>query len=482
LGSLVICLFIILSLGLTLGSYIETSFGQTEPVNSKQTTLSGDLSKNPVAQDILKKIEQTKKWIEDLEKREYEKTRAQEELEEKRSIAIERLNKDLVEWENLWANYTSRAAFERFVEDKPPQIQDVFWDQFEFKEMKVKAGRDALKKVIADGGGLREARAAYHKAAETKRIELIEMNAQFNVKHNLAYYEQQILFNSTGQLPQNQYTKSKLNEYYTDYRSDPSYLLANPNDKYAYETLQTNPNTKCRDGYVVVHRLKSDDYACITKSTAQMWERYKIGTIVNSNLIIYDENSLTPNIPTNPATSCIEDYIVIYLSENEEYACVSESTAENWIEEDIAEIHELTEFILDKDKQKEIENQIYTISQEIDEIYDKHATNQIQLKKKYDQMYDDSDNSSKQEERELVEKYYSHEDMSKDELSIQIMKVRENNELRKEKILEDKEQALEDIDLELHKKMQEMASEVNSSTEIRMVWDSEDHSYHVEKR
>ena len=31
------------------------------------------------------------------------------------------------------------------------------------------------------------------------KIELIEMNAQFNVKHNLAYYGQQQLFNSTGQ-------------------------------------------------------------------------------------------------------------------------------------------------------------------------------------------------------------------------------------------------------------------------------------------
>ena len=42
-------------------------------VTSEQKTLSGDLSNNPVAQDILKKIEQTKQWIADLEQREYEK-------------------------------------------------------------------------------------------------------------------------------------------------------------------------------------------------------------------------------------------------------------------------------------------------------------------------------------------------------------------------------------------------------------------------
>jgi len=219
---------------------------QTNVETSGQTTLSGDLLNNPLAQDILEKIEQTKQWIADLEKREYEKTKAQQELEEKRAIALERLNQDLLEWENLWANYTSRAAFERFVEDKPPQIQGVFWDQFEFKEMKVNAGRAALKEVIANGGTLHEARAAYHKAAETKRIELIEMNAQFNVKHNLAYYKEQLLFNSTGQLTLNPYTVSTLGEFYKDYRTNPGYLGANPNDKYAYESLETSHDTDCR--------------------------------------------------------------------------------------------------------------------------------------------------------------------------------------------------------------------------------------------
>ena len=163
---------------------------------SEQTTLSGDLANDPIAQDILKKIELTKQWIADLEKRDYEKTQAQMELEKKRSAALEKLNKDLSDWEALWSEYSSRSAFERFVDDKPYEVQGVFWDSFEFKEMKVKAGRDALKKVIREGGTLREARAAYLEAAETKRIELIEANAQFNVKHGLAYYKQQILFDA----------------------------------------------------------------------------------------------------------------------------------------------------------------------------------------------------------------------------------------------------------------------------------------------
>jgi hypothetical protein len=455
---------------------------QTDVETSGQTTLSGDLANNPLAQDILEKIEQTKQWIADLEKREYEKTKAQQELDEKRAIALDRLNQDLLEWENLWANYTSRAAFERFVEDKPTAVQGGFWDQFEFKEMKVNAGRDALKEVIANGGTLSEARSAYHKAAETKRIELIEMNAQFNVKHNLAYYKEQLLFNSTGQLPLNPYTVSTLGEFYKDYRTNPGYLDANPNDKYAYDSLETSPDTNCRPGYVVVHRSTNNDYACITESTAEMWERHGIGKVVDTEAVIYDEFSLTPNIPTNPGTQCKDRHIVVYHFEAEAYGCVLESVANTWIAENIAEIHELTQFILDKDSQKEIENQIYEINQEITVIYDDYILEQIQLKKKYDLMYIDVDELARQEEKEVSKKYYSSDDMSKEDYSLQIMEVRKNNDVNKEQILEDKSQALEELKMELHKKMQQMASEFEDNSKIKLVWNSSAEKYHAQKR
>ncbi len=472
-----------MALGMTSGSFMGLSYAQIDSFDtSGQTTLSGDLLNSPLAQDILEKIEQTHQWIEDLEKREYEKTKAQIELEEKRAIALERLNEDLLAWENLWANYTSRAAFERFVEGKPLLIQGVFWDQFEFKEMKVNAGRTALKEVIANGGSLSEARAAYHKAAETKRIELIEMNAQFNVNHNLAYYKQQLLFNSIGQLPQNPFTQSKLSEYYTDYRSDPDYLSSNPLDKYAYESMNTDPDTQCRDGYVVVNRFQQNDYACITESTAEMWERRGMGEIVNSNSTIYDENSLSPNIPTNPGTSCKDGYIVLYHNEAKAYGCVLDSDAQQWIEKGTAEVHELTQFIENKDKHKEIDNQIYEINQEISSIYEDNILEQIQLKKKYDVMYQDADEISKQEEKEVVAKFNSEVEMNKSELSAAIIKVRENNESYKEEILEDKAQALKDLKMELHQKMQQMASEFDDNSEIKLVWNSAAEKFHATKR
>ena len=89
-------------------------------------------------------------------------------------------------------------------------MQKVFWDQFELKEQKVKAEHDALKKVIADGGSLHSTRQAYLTATETKRIELIEANSQFNVNHGLAYYNQQILFDREGQFVDSPITGEQL--------------------------------------------------------------------------------------------------------------------------------------------------------------------------------------------------------------------------------------------------------------------------------
>ncbi len=167
---------------------INPVFAQESVDTSEQITLSKDLQNNPLAQDILKKIEQAKKMIEELKQKEYEKNQAQENLEKMRDISIKRLTQDLDEWKRLWEKYSSRNVFDSFVSQRPDYVQGVFWDQFEFKEQKVNEGRTAMNHVVVNGGTMQDATNAYHKVAAAPKIELIEMNAQFNVKHNLADY------------------------------------------------------------------------------------------------------------------------------------------------------------------------------------------------------------------------------------------------------------------------------------------------------
>ena len=402
--------------------------GQTQENNlSEQTTLSGDLANNPVAQDILRKIEQTKQWIADLEKRDYEKTLAQKFLEEKRTVALERLNYDLEQWDILWSNYTSRAAFERFVEDKPSEVKGVFWDQFEFKEMKVNAGRDALKQVIANGGTMREARDAYIKAAETKRIELIEANAQFNIKHNLAYYKEQLLFDIQGEFINSTESLKKLNEFNSDYRNNPKYLAANPQDEFARKALESALDSQCREGYEVIHRFQQNDNVCVTEFSAQQWIRYGIGEIPGIAEIINDAGLKNQDSIT-------------------------------------------------------VEGKIEIINQQIREFDENYQIKQNEIIKLYDIKYQNVDIEAKRAEREMVAEYSANKNITQKEVSDKILLIRNQTGTEKAKVLGEKLDAIDDLRIEFDKNVLGLVTAFEDRLGIKIIWNSDISSYEAVKQ
>jgi len=251
---------------------------------SDQTTIT-DIENNPVAQDILDKIEETRRWIAELEERQANLISESKELEEKRAQAKSRLKNDLQQWEDLWSEYSSENVFAKFVETIPVNAtKAVFWDHYDFTQAKVQAGRDAFSQVINRGGDFQEAYASYLKATEIKKMEMIQVNSMFNVMHGLAYYNQQILFNPDGQFDLG-LSGEQLRKYYEDFRTNPEYLLANPDDETSREDLgMSDPGTECRVGYILVHRNNEDDYVCVTERTAEMWQRHKMGSTVDMDL------------------------------------------------------------------------------------------------------------------------------------------------------------------------------------------------------
>ena len=418
---------IIAIVSITLISFISNEvFAQENQDVSKQITLSGDLANNPVAQDILKKIEQTKQWIADLEQRNYEKTQAQKLLEEKRAIALERLNQDLEQWEILWSNYTSKAAFERFVAKKPSEVQGVFWDQFEFKEMKVNAGREALKKVIAEGGTMREAREAYLKAAETKRIELIESNAQFNIKYNLAYYKEQLLFDKQGEFINSTESWNTLGEFYDDYSNNPKYLKTNPQDEFAKQALQSAIDSQCRDGYVLIHRFQQNDNVCVTEFSAQQWIRYGIGE--------------KPGI------------------------------AEIIIEADLENHNSIS-----------VEGKIEIINQKIKEFEADYHTRQNEIIKLYDIKYRNVDEEAKRLEREMVAEYSANENISGKDVSEKILEIRNQIEEKKNLVLNEKVRELEKLQVEFDKNVLGLITPFEERLGITIIWNSSIEGYEAFK-
>ena len=457
---------------IALGITIQTSYAQTnnDVATNEQVTLSEDLANNPVAQDIIRKIEQTKKWIAELEERNYEQLEKQRELEEKRQQSLAKLNQDLKEWEILWDYYSPRNSYERFIDKIPDsQVQEVFWDQFEFKEQKVKAGRDALKKVIADGGSLRDARQAYIVAAETKRIELIEANSQFNVKHNLAYYNQQILFDREGQIVDSPITGEQLRQYYEDFRTNPAYLDANPDDVTSWEEMQrTNENTECREGQIVVHRFHADDYVCVTMETAEMWIRHGMGEITGDSVSV----SLRDAQSVTPLTRCDDGFVVVYSNKTEKYSCVLEDTADKWVEQGIAEFPNPEEYIMKSIERKETLLEIEEVNQQIRKIQNELEDEKIILKKQYDAKYDELLSESKEAEKIAIKHYNENSNGSKEELSKMINSIREKYESDKEDVLKDKIKDTKKLEREHKNKMIQFAQDYDEHPYIQVIQNS----------
>lgn len=444
---------------------VNNAYAQT---SDTQVTLSDDLQNNPVAQDILKKIEQTKKMIQELEQKEYEKNQAQKNLEQRRNMAIVSLTHNLDEWERLWEKYSSRNSFNNFVSKRPDYVQGVFWDQFEFKEQKVYAGRTAMNNVLMNGGTIPDAKNAYHKAASTPRIELVEMNAQFNVKHNLADYAEQQVFNSTGQIHLSSATQSKLSQVYSDYKLQPNYILANSNDKGTSKS-EINSSTQCGDGFVLVSRIISGIFSCIDESTAKKW--VDIGV---TGIIIHDENIsgiISPsNVKTNPGTKCDDGQQVIYNVESSEYQCVLESVAKEMLNVNTAKIHTLTEYILNKDSQKTTDDIIFEINQKILQINAEYSLKKSTLESEYDDLLKDEKLQAKQEMQLIIKEYKIDKTITKEDVTKLILKIRTTSDHIQENIIKEKLDALNNLELNLKNSLSKILKGYENNPDINVDW------------
>ncbi len=462
--------FIIVSI--ILISLINTSYAQIQSDIGKQSTLSEDPQNDPVAQELIKKIDQARKMIEELKQKELEKNQAQENLEKVRNLSIELMNQDLKELERLWEKHSPRNAFESFVSKKPSYVQGVFWDQFEFMEQKVFAGRLAMNQVLERGGNMQDARDAYNKAASTKRIELIEVNSQSNVKHNLAYFEEQQVFNSTGQVHFSPAIKMKLANLYADYKLQPSYILANSEGKNVSKLNSgINSDIPCDDGYVLVSRVTTGNQACIDEPTAKKWINNGTKEIIILGGELSEDISPIPIVKTNPGTNCEEGYQVIYNILASEYQCVLESNAKEMMENNSAEMPTLIDYILNKDKQKIEDDIIFEINQEILNIKEEFNVKKKRLAIEYNEKLENEDFLKKQKTKEIFYEYQINRNVTKEDLTKQITEAKETNVLNKEKILQEELDAEYQLELKLKNKILEIVEGYESNPDINVDWD-----------
>jgi len=99
-----------------------------------------------------------------------------------------------------YKDHTPKASFTNFVSSKPVDTQNVYWDMFNYQQQKVSEARKAMKIVLENGGSLQEAREAYYNAGAVKRVQLIDITKDLNIKHGLADNTVQSAFDKYGKL------------------------------------------------------------------------------------------------------------------------------------------------------------------------------------------------------------------------------------------------------------------------------------------
>jgi hypothetical protein len=160
-------------------SILPQAYSQTSDVEiSEQTTLSGKLLENPLAQEILKKIEESKRKIAQLEKQNFENLKAQKFLEERRAVALDLLNKDLREWEEKWYEFSPEVAYQKFVDKKPTSVHGIYLKQFNFTQEKHQLGIQAKTQALDTGMASPDALNEFNEAAKSTVQEYTDYNEE----------------------------------------------------------------------------------------------------------------------------------------------------------------------------------------------------------------------------------------------------------------------------------------------------------------
>jgi len=227
---------IVTTLTLFVTSFVVSdAFGQEQV--SEFTVIEGDeIKNNPVAQQILQKIEESKRIMAELQAGKPLLTEQQKLVEEQRRIVKERLAADLKRMDKDYESYTPRNSFAKFVSGVDPAYHDLYWDQFNYMDEKIKIARIAKQLALADGATYEEAQAEYIKYASMTRVQMVKLVQDLNVKHGFADERMQKIFDEYGKLPRYETDEDEAVCYGCEY-IDADALLAKANPDSAEGTI-----------------------------------------------------------------------------------------------------------------------------------------------------------------------------------------------------------------------------------------------------
>ena len=224
------------------GTHAQNHTAAYEVAPCTHVSLSGDLSGDPVAQEILRKIDESRALEEKLRKQGIEAKERQKELTLIRSAILQNLVDDPRNWAEISRHYENDTDIGWMIRsslgDHPARDTEFVSDHpVKLVVSKIYSGDAAMAAVLGGGGTDAEARDAFAHGAQISRAEMLFANSIANVLAGDAYYGQQMLFDPDGTFDLAKYGRA-LKLYYQDFRADPKYLHANPLDRDSWNALK----------------------------------------------------------------------------------------------------------------------------------------------------------------------------------------------------------------------------------------------------
>lgn len=176
----------------TSAAYADSDFTQIK---------GDDIKNNPVSQDILKKIEESRKQFDKLKEIERKRIEQQKFIDEQRRLAQESLQQEISRMHDEFNDFTPRNAFAKYVSKIDESHQAIYWDQFDYIQTKIKLAKDARDKVLEAGGSYQDAMKEYRTYAKMTKIEMFNVLKNLNIKYDYAKQEVQDYFDHNSKLP-----------------------------------------------------------------------------------------------------------------------------------------------------------------------------------------------------------------------------------------------------------------------------------------
>ncbi|MFY9300542.1 MAG: hypothetical protein WAO91_05075 [Candidatus Nitrosotenuis sp.] len=178
-----------------------TTGTQSYASDGSEIEATDKIKNNPVMMQMLKKIEQSKKILAEMQEKKKTADANAQKIQETRKAAQAKLDEELTRMKKDTESYSPQSAFARFVSKKPAELQNVYWSMFNYQNEKIKSAQDTRDKILADGGKRLDAWDAYYKNAATKRAKIIDLAKEYNIKYANADAVVQNSFDEKGKLP-----------------------------------------------------------------------------------------------------------------------------------------------------------------------------------------------------------------------------------------------------------------------------------------